>query len=198
LSKIISQNDYDSKHITDSIRYFFERFHLSDVHKASNTKKSKGVSPLQIMSYAFALVFRNISMYMDMVLGNNELSFAKDTYYRFMKSISINWIHFTTLLAANICREGIVPATSDDRINALIIDDSTYSRGCSKKVEMLAKYMTTQRMFICIALECLPLDGLMEIHFFRLIMSCFHQQPNVRSMTVIPSTAEAMVTNVAN
>ena len=77
-------------------------------------------------------------MYMDMILGNNELSFAKDTYYRFMKSISINWIRFTTLLAANICRESIAPATSDDRINALIIDDSIYSRGCSKKVEMLA------------------------------------------------------------
>ncbi|WP_026503669.1 hypothetical protein [Butyrivibrio sp. NC3005] len=65
-------------------------------------RNQKAHTPLQIMSYAFALMFRNKSMYMDMILGNNELSFAKDTYYRFMKSISINWIRFTTLLAANI------------------------------------------------------------------------------------------------
>ena len=52
MSKIISQNDYDSKQITDSIRYFFERFHLSAVLKASNAKKSKGATPLKIMSYA--------------------------------------------------------------------------------------------------------------------------------------------------
>ena len=139
MSKIISQNDYDSKQITDSIRHFFERFHLAAVLKASNAKKSKGATPLQIMYYAFALVFRNKSMYMDMIIGNSELSFAKDTYYRFMNSVSIHWIRFTTLLAANICKETIAPATSEDRINALIIDDSTYSRGCSKKVEMLSK-----------------------------------------------------------
>ena len=102
MAKIISQNDYDSKQITDSIRYFFERFHLSAALKASNAKKSKGASPLQIMSYAFALMFRNKSMYIDVILCNNELSFAKDTYYHFMKSISINLIRFTTLLAANI------------------------------------------------------------------------------------------------
>ena len=149
MAKIISQNDYDSKQITDSIRYFFERFHLSAVLKASNAKKSKGVTPLQIVSYAFALAFRNKSMYMDMVLGNSELSFAKDTYYRFMNSISINWIRFTTLLAANICKESIAPATSEDRVNALIIDDSTYSRSCSKKVEMLAKiYDHAKNMYL--------------------------------------------------
>ena len=112
MPKIISQNDYDSKQITDSIRYF---------------------------CYAFDLVFRNKSMYMDMVLGNSELSFAKDIYYRFMNSVSINWIRLSTLLASNICKGSIAPATSEDRVNVLIIDDSTYSRSCSKKVAMLAK-----------------------------------------------------------
>ncbi len=43
------------------------------------------------------------------------------------------------MLAANISRDVIIPATSDDRINALIVDDSMFSRSCSQKVEMLAK-----------------------------------------------------------
>ena len=89
--------------------------------------------------YAFALVFKNKSMYMDMLLGSNSADFAKDTYYRFMKSIHINWNRFTSMLAANISMDVIVPATSDDRINALIVDDSMFSRSCSQKVEMLAK-----------------------------------------------------------
>lgn len=89
--------------------------------------------------YAFALVFKDKSMYMDMLLGSNSADFAKDTYYRFMKSIHINWNRFTSMLAANISMDVIVPATSDDRINALIVDDSMFSRSCSQKVEMLAK-----------------------------------------------------------
>ena len=139
MNKIISQNDLDSKEIADSIKNFFERFRISQVLKASNAKKAKGESPTNIMMYAFSLVFRNRSMYMDMLLGNDVASFAKDTYYRFMKSVSINWIRFTTLLASRISTEVIAPATSDDRVNALIVDDSVFSRGCSKKVEMLAK-----------------------------------------------------------
>ena len=139
MNKIISQNDHDSKQIADSIKYFFDRFHISKILKAANARKNKGESPASIMMYAFSLVFRNRSMYMDMLLENKVASFAKDTYYRFMKSISINWIRFTTLLASRISTDVIVPATSDDRVNALIVDDSVVSRGCSKKVEMLAK-----------------------------------------------------------
>ncbi len=194
MSNIISQNDYDSKQITDSIRHFFERFHLSAVLKASNAKKSKGVSPLQIMWYAFALVFRNKSMYMDMILGNSVLSFSKDTYYRFMNSIRINWIRFTTLLAANICKESIAPATSKERVNALIIDDSTYSRSCSKKVELLTKIYDHAKKVYLYGFRMLTL-GWTEIHFFRLITSCFHHQANVRLMVAILLIAEVMVTS---
>ena len=139
MSKIISQNDFDSKQIADSIKNFFDRFHISAILKSSNVKKHKGEAPSSIMMYAFSLVFRSRSMYMDMVLGNASVSFAKDTYYRFMNSISINWIRFTTLLASKISNDVIVPATSEDRVNALIVDDSLFSRSCSKKVEMLAK-----------------------------------------------------------
>ena len=139
MNKSISQNDHDAKQIADSIKRFFERFHISQILKASNAKKTKGESPANIMMYSFSLVFRNRSMYMDMLLGNETASFAKDTYYRFMKSVRINWIRFTTLLASRISTEVIVPATSDDRVNALIVDDSIFSRGCSKKVEMLAR-----------------------------------------------------------
>ena len=72
-------------------------------------------------------------MYMNMLTGRNTPSFAKDTVYRFMKMIQINWIRFTTLLSARIIKEAIVPLNSENRVNVLIIDDSLFERNRSKK-----------------------------------------------------------------
>jgi DNA replication protein DnaC len=56
-----------------------------------------------------------------------------------MKSININWIQFTTLLAGRIIDDSIEHLTNNDRVNVLIIDDTTFERSRSKKVELLAK-----------------------------------------------------------
>lgn len=56
-----------------------------------------------------------------------------------MKMSQINWIRFTTILSARIINEAILPLNSDNRVNVLIIDDSTFERNRSKKVELLAK-----------------------------------------------------------
>ena len=130
MSMSISQNDLDAKQINDSTAIFFKRFRISAILKTVNAQKSKGSRPVDIVKYLFSLVFRNKSMYMDIMLGKTEASFGKDTIYRFMKNISINWLRFTTLLAAKISNEVIVPATSEDRVNAFIVDDSTFSRAC--------------------------------------------------------------------
>ena len=36
------------------------------------------------------------------ITGKNTPSFAKDTVYRFMKMLQMNWIRFITILAARI------------------------------------------------------------------------------------------------
>lgn len=94
---------------------------------------------VEIFQYLFLLIFSNRSMYMNMLTGRNTPSFAKDTVYRFMKMIQINWIRFTTLLSARIIKETIVPLNSENRVNVLIIDDSLFERNRSKKGELLAK-----------------------------------------------------------
>ena len=76
---------------------------------------------------------------MSLITGRNTPGFAKDTVYRFMKMLQINWIRFTTLLASRIIRDAIVPLDSGERKNVLIIDDSMFERNRSKKVELLAK-----------------------------------------------------------
>ena len=139
MNKIITQNNQNDKQISTSIRNFFTRFHVSSALKAANAYKKKGVPVMEIFQYLFLLIFSNRSMYMNLISGRNTPAFAKDTVYRFMKMIQINWIRFTTILAGRIIKEAIRPLDSENRVNVLIIDDSMFERNRSKKVELLAK-----------------------------------------------------------
>ena len=122
-----------------SIKRFFTRFHVSSALKASGTCKKKGIPVTEIFQYLFLLIFSNRSMYMNLITGRNTPVFAKDTVYRFMKMIQINWIRFTTILSSRIVKDAIIPLDSKGRTNVLIIDDSMFERNRSKKVELLAK-----------------------------------------------------------
>lgn len=139
MNKSITQVNQNDKQISKSIKRFFTRFHISSALKASNAYKKKGIPVVEIFQYLFLLIFSNRSMYMSLITGKNSPGFAKDTVYRFMKMIQINWLHFTTLLASRIIKDAIVPLDSEDRANVLIIDDSMFERNRSKKVELLAK-----------------------------------------------------------
>ena len=107
--------------------------------KASNAYKRKGIPVTEVLQYLFLLIFSNRSMYMSLLTGRNTPDFAKDTVYRFMKMVQINWMRFTTILASRIIKNAILSLDSEDRANVLIIDDSMFERNRSKKVELLAK-----------------------------------------------------------
>ena len=135
----ITQTTQNDKQISKTIKRFFTRFSISSALKASNAYKAKGIPVIEIFQYLFLLIFSNRSMYMSLLTGRNTPNFAKDTVYRFMKMVQINWIRFTTILASRIIKEAIVPLNSEERVNVLIIDDSMFERNRSKKVELLTK-----------------------------------------------------------
>ena len=139
MNKSITQDTQNDNQISKTIRRFFVRFHISSALKSANAYKTKGFSVVEVFQYLFLLVFSNRSMYMNLLTGRNTPAFAKDTVYRFMKMVQINWIRFTTILSGRIIREAIVPLDSEDRANVLIIDDSMFERNRSKKVELLTK-----------------------------------------------------------
>ena len=139
MNKSITQGHQNDNHISKSIRNFFTRFRLSSALKAANACKKKGFPASVIFQYLFMLIFSNRSMYMNLLAGRNTPGFAKDTVYRFMKMVQINWIRFTTILASRIIREAILPLDSEDRVTVFTIDDSMFERNRSKKVELLAK-----------------------------------------------------------
>ena len=77
-------------------------------------------------------------MYMQMKTNSYRESFSKNTFYRFLDSAKTNWLRFTTLLSKKVIGS-LEPLTSDDRINAFIVDDSLFERTSCKKTELGAK-----------------------------------------------------------
>lgn len=139
MNNSITQATQDDKQISKSIKRFFTRFHVSSALKSANAYKKKGIPVSEVFQYIFLLIFSNRSMYMNLIMGRNAPTFAKDTVYRLMKMTQINWIRFTTILSSRIIKDAVLPLNSKERANVLILDDSMFERDRSKKVELLAK-----------------------------------------------------------
>ena len=146
----IAQTNNSENPLSEKMQYFLRRYHVSRILRSANAYKLRGFPVLSIFLVAFSTAFTHRSFFMQMCLNRSAVPFAKDTFYRFMKSCHIHWRRFTTLLAATIIQSTIAPLTSADRVNVLILDDSIYHRARSQKVELLARlYDHARKEFSC-------------------------------------------------
>ncbi len=135
---IVAHNHQSRELISSKISRFLEEFHVSRILKACNAYKIRGFSVKEIFQVAFENAFSSKSFFQKQRESSTSIPFAKDTFYRFMNSSSINWCKFTLQLASTVIQE-IEPLTNENRRNVLIIDDSLFSRARAKKVELLAR-----------------------------------------------------------
>jgi len=137
----ITQNGFDdyakNKNIHTSIKAFFREYGIGTVLKKANAYKVTGVPVVDVFYYLVQLVFTNKSMYMNILMNVNPAGFAKDVVYRLLNSPYINWGKYMLLTAVSVIHN-IEGLTSEDRLNALAVDDTMFSRHRSKKVELLA------------------------------------------------------------
>lgn len=141
---------------------------------------------MEIFQYLFLLIFSNRNMYMNLITGRNTPAFAKDTVYRFMKMIQINWMRFTTILSAQIIKDAIIPLDSEDRANVLIIDDSMFERNRSKKVELLAKVYDQAKLAYRFGFRMLTLgwsDGSTFLPVNSVLLSTENSQNRINEVT---------------
>ena len=81
-------------------------------------------------------------------IDNDQLGFRKDAAYDLLRNPKANWRRFLLLLSAMLCR-AIGMLTSQERGKVLILDDSSYDRQHSRRVELLAKlYDHAENRFI--------------------------------------------------
>lgn len=137
--KIITQNYANDKTLNSSITGFFKIYKVSKILRLSNVSKKKGICPTALFEYLFKLIFLNKSMYMNILTGKHTENFAKDTVYRFLNSVSTNWMRFTSLLCSSVISNTLENLTDENRVNVFIIDDTMFERNSSKKVELLSK-----------------------------------------------------------
>ena len=87
----------------------------------------------------FTLPFVGKNFYRDIVI-NEELPFRKDAAYEMLKGCNSNWRRLLLLLGVRLY-EFINRLTDEARESVLIVDDSTYDRFRSKKVELLSRVL---------------------------------------------------------
>lgn len=138
MNSIITDNSNAEHIISSRIDKFFVDFSISRLLKKSNFYKEGGIQCIVVLKEIFGLVFSGKNLFRTLKINPDDISFKKNTAYRFLNSSSFNWARLLLLLVTRII-EGINRLTSEDRASVLIVDDSLYDRSRSKKVELLSK-----------------------------------------------------------
>lgn len=133
---IVSQSQ-DPVKVESKIDHFFNRFKIATMMHRCGIRKHHGHSVRCLTQSIFALPFIGKNLFRGIVL-NEQLAFGKDAAYELLKGTTYNWRRLLLDLGAKLF--GIFNRlTSDERESVLIIDDSTYERSRSKKVELLSR-----------------------------------------------------------
>ena len=135
----ISENMAFEQEFISSVKSFFTRFSVGSALKQANAYKNRGYSPFSIVLYLVQLVFMGLGMYRDSVCGEKSIiKKSRDAVYRFMRCSHINWNTFLFCVAINVCA-WTDALTSDERMSAMVIDDTMNHRPFGKKVELISR-----------------------------------------------------------
>ncbi|MGN0473673.1 MAG: transposase [Acutalibacteraceae bacterium] len=137
MDTIITEKIYEEQQKKDKISVFFKKFEIGKALSKSNFYKEKGTQPTELLRYLFELAFINKNIYRETTL-NPQKGKSKNTIYRFLNSKVYDWCKLLYIIAMQVISI-IIPLTSENRKNVLIVDDTLYSRSRSKKVDMLTR-----------------------------------------------------------
>ena len=135
----ISQSEILLQDATNEVGAFLRKYQVSTILKQCNGYKQKGFSVIQLFAYLVTLMFQPISTYMAMRVGAYKEPFSKNTIRRFCNNTSINWHKFLRTLSQKLVVDFMRPATSADREEYFIIDDTPFQKS-GKKTELVSKF----------------------------------------------------------
>ncbi|MCT7722768.1 MAG: transposase, partial [Lactobacillus crispatus] len=139
MSILPSPDQQNEQLFLNSIISFIKKFQVIKLWRKCGFRKEKGISLFSLFLYVLGNIFRDRSLYMQLKTDQFHENFSKNSYYRFMRNVHINWLRFTTLLSAQIINDHLRPLTSDGRDDCFVVDDSYFSRTGYKKTEMVAR-----------------------------------------------------------
>lgn len=166
----ILPQDKDGQELFNAISTFFSTFRIGNLLHKCNAQKEKGVPVIDIFKYKLCNVFADRSMYMQQKTGSFKESFSKNTFYRFLNSPKTNWLRFTTLLSKKVA-DAVEPLTSEDRVNAFVVDDSLFERTSCKQTELGSRVFDHTSMKYCKGFRLMTL-GWTDGNTFLPVNSC--------------------------
>ena len=135
----IAEKTYAEQSSIKSVSRFFKRYQIGSVIKNAGAYKQKGFPAIVIVMYLVSLVYTGKGMIQDM-RSSSPLAqgFSKDTVYRFLNQIYVNWQSILLIIAGKAVSD-IDKLTSEARLSAYVIDDTTYEILYAKKTELVSK-----------------------------------------------------------
>lgn len=118
---------------------FLNRFEVIKLLGECGAYKAKGVPVRVILLYLFNLMFSPMSMYYQIKMGTFHEDFSKNTVYRFLENIHMNWHMFLLRLSTVVIRHVIGLTKDKDNRYALLVDDTPLPK-CGKAMELVSKY----------------------------------------------------------
>ena len=120
------------------INEFFKTFKIGNILRSCGGAKLRGISPVAVLKYLFTLVFTHCTMAHDQKVNKDAIK--KDTCHRLLESPKIDWNKLLAKMARAIAEvlEKFRPkdCTGATMPGFYILDDSSYYRDRSKKVEL--------------------------------------------------------------
>jgi hypothetical protein len=138
MNSIITDNLAAEQMLNSRIDRFFNQINISKVLLSSNFYKESGFQCSVVLKELFSLIFNGKNLYRTLAVKNEEISFKKNTAYRFLNAGHFNWEKLLLMVMSRLILV-LDQLTGKDRQSVLIFDDSLFSRGRSKKVELMAK-----------------------------------------------------------
>ena len=130
---------HDLKECTDAASRFLSRFDVVKLLGECGAYKEKGVPVRVILLYIFNLMFSPMSMYYQIKVNAFRENFSKNTVYRFLENVHMNWHMFLLRLSSVIIRYTVGLTEDSDNRYALLVDDTPLPK-CGKAMELISKY----------------------------------------------------------
>jgi hypothetical protein len=136
---IITQKTYDEQSSIKSVTWFFNYYNLGQALKKAGAYKQRGILVSIIIRYLLSLIYLGKSMYEDMRSSRPfAQGFSKDTVYRLLNSLSVNWQAFLLSIASKVIAD-LDRLTSNARLTAFVIDDTVFKILFGKKTELVSR-----------------------------------------------------------
>lgn len=133
---MIDQN-HEHNQLPKELKIVFSELEIFKHLRNAGIKKSVGFSCSYLFQLVFCLIFQHRNWFSLLESKKAERYPAKDAVYRFLNQSTFNWRRFLLSFSASTIQK-VGRLTDQTRPKVFIIDDSSFDRNRSKKVELLA------------------------------------------------------------